>query len=240
MIEAANPLGDEARRKLVRASVLFRDANARAVDRLVSMSGLRHLQRGEILFTQGDEGDGLYAVHSGLVRIWLGSSSGKELTLGLMEPGDVIGEIALLDGLPRTANAVAAEDTILLAIRRETFLALIREEPQLGVHVIELLCERLRRNTDMLGEFAFRDVRSRLANKLVELATGHGHSTPQGTEIRLRLSQSELASMLGATREAVNKQLAAWAHQEIVAVERGRIVLCDLGKLRQLASDGGS
>src|SRR5690606_37755363 len=128
---------------------------------VVQLSRTRRLAKGTMLFQQGDEGDALYGVVEGLIRICITGESGKELTLGLMEPGVIFGEIALLDGLPRTADACAAEDSVLLVIDRAQFISLLGREPRLALHVIELLCERLRANTERLGEHAFLNLGAR-------------------------------------------------------------------------------
>ncbi len=237
MAEAAPLIGQQERRRLLRGSFLFSELPDDMLDRLTNLSTTRQLTRGEMLFSRGDDGDALYAVVSGLVRIWISSGNGKELILGLMEPGDLFGEIALLDGLPRTASATAAEDSVLVQIRRSEFLDQLTRDARLAQHVIELLCERLRGNTTMLAEFAFSDLRSRLARRLEALAIGHGRRTATGTEVGLRLSQSELANMLGVSREAINKQLAVWSQEGIVELRRGRIVILDPARLSRVGGD---
>ena len=163
-------LDQNERQALIRRSFLFKDVGDGVLDRLANLSVTKQLDRRETLFNRGDEGDALYAVIEGLVRIWVGSDSGKELTFSIMEPGDVFGEIALLDGLPRTANATAQETTQLLVIQRSAFLSVLGNDAQLGRHIIELLCERLRLKTDLLSDFAFAELPVRLARKLNDLS----------------------------------------------------------------------
>lgn len=232
-VAEATLIGPAERKRLLRSSFLFSDLPDEMLDRLTSLSTTRRLDRGELLFSRGDDGDALYAVIAGLIRIWISSEGGKELILGLMEPGDAFGEIALLDGLPRTASATASEDSVLLQIRRDQFLDFLTRDSGLARHVIELLCERLRGNTTMLAEFAFSDLRARLARRLEALAVGHGRRTAAGTEVGLKLSQSDLANMLGVSREAINKQLAAWSQEGIIALRQGRIVILDATRLGQ-------
>ena len=229
-------LDHSERQALIRRSFLFKDVPQPILERLATLSVTKHLDRRETLFNRGDEGDALYAVVEGLVRIWVGSDSGKELTFSIMEPGDVFGEIALLDGLPRTANATAQEATVLLVMQRSAFLSVLENEPTLARHIIELLCERMRLKTDLLSDFAFADLPVRLARKLGDLVMAHGEI--DGNEARLgkRFSQTELAQMLGVSREAINKQLAAWSHKGIVSTEDGGLTVLDLGKLRAHAA----
>ncbi|HVO16299.1 MAG TPA: Crp/Fnr family transcriptional regulator [Alphaproteobacteria bacterium] len=233
--EATTTLGLDERERLLRGSYIFRNLAPELARRLAQLCHIRTLPEGAVLFQQGDEGDALYAVVSGLIRIAIAGEGGKELTLGLMEPGDVFGEIALLDGLTRTAGAQAAENSVLLVVQRAHFLQMLEAEPGLARHIIELLCERLRINTDRITEYAFLNLHARLARKIESLAIAHGQHGDDGVRIALQLSQSELAQMLGVTREAVNKQLKTWSQAGVLRVERGAITVCDM---RALAAAG--
>lgn len=229
-------LDQSERQALIRRSFLFKDVAQPILERLAALSVTRKLDRREALFNRGEEGDALYAVVEGLVRIWVGSDSGKELTFSIMEPGDVFGEIALLDGLPRTANATAQEATLLLVIQRSAFLSVLDSEPILARHIIELLCERMRKKTDLLSDFAFADLPVRLARKLGELVVAHAEIDGNQARLGRRFSQTELAQMLGVSREAINKQLAAWSHKGIVSTEDGGLTILDLATLREHAA----
>jgi CRP/FNR family cyclic AMP-dependent transcriptional regulator len=220
-------LDQSERQALIRRSFLFKDVPQPILERLAGLSVTKQLDRREALFNRGDEGDALYAVVEGLVRIWVGSDSGKELTFSMMEPGDVFGEIALLDGLPRTANATAQEATVLVVMQRSAFLQVLENE---------LLCERMRLKTDLLSDFAFADLPVRLARKLVDLVMAHGEINGEEARLGRRFSQTELAQMLGVSREAINKQLAAWSHKGIVSTEDGGLTILDLGTLRAHAA----
>lgn len=230
----ATLIGPGERKRLLRSSFLFSHLPDEMLDRLTSLSTTRRLDRGELLFSRGDEGDALYGVIAGLIRIWISSEGGKELILGLMEPGDIFGEIALLDGLSRTADAYAAEDSLLLVIERAQFVLLLEREGRLARHVIELLCERLRANTERLGEHAFMNLGARLARKLCALSVAHGRHEQQEITIDMRLSQTELAQMLGVTREAVNKQLKTWSREGVLRFDRGRITIANSKRLTAL------
>ena len=229
-------LDQSERQALIRRSFLFREVPQPILERLSGLSVTRQLARRETLFNRGDEGDALYAVVEGLVRIWVGSDSGKELTFSMMEPGDVFGEIALLDGLPRTANATAQETTLLLVMQRSAFLSVLENEPTLARHIIELLCERIRLKTELLSDFAFADLPVRLARKLGDLVMAHGEINSNAARLGRRFSQTELAQMLGVSREAINKQLSAWSHKGLVSTEDGGLTILDLNWLRSQAS----
>jgi len=224
-------LGAEQREALLRRSFIFKQLAPDLLSRLAQLTRVRRLERGALLFEEGEEGDALYAVVDGLIRISIAGRGDKELTLSLMEPGDVFGEIAMLDGLPRTATARAAEDCLLLVIDRASFVTLIDQEPRLARHLIELLCERLRVSTTRLAELAFVDLRARLARQLEALAISHGRHEPAGVRIALKMSQSELAQMLGVSREAVNKQLKAWSADGLLRLDRGYITITDMRRL---------
>src|SRR3546814_1109745 len=148
--------------------------------RLARLSQTHRLPRGNLLFQQGEEGDALYGVAEGLIRIWVSGDGVKELTLQLLEPGDVFGEIALLDGLPRSASAEAVDDSLLVMVKRDAFLPLLEAESGLARHVIELICERLRDSTNRASDLAFLGLPIRLARKLQQLAVAHGHDAPAG------------------------------------------------------------
>jgi CRP/FNR family transcriptional regulator, cyclic AMP receptor protein len=237
MREREHPVLDISRsdkEKLIRSSYIFSGIEPALLNEVVQLSRTRRLHKGAMLFQQGDEGDALYGVIEGLVRISITGEHGKELILGLMEPGDIFGEIALLDGLPRTADAYAAEETLLLMIDRAQFVTLLEREGRLARHVIELLCERLRTNTEQLGEHAFMNLGARLARKLFALSVAHGRHEQQEITIDVRLSQTELAQMLGVTREAVNKQLKLWSREGVLRFDRGRITIADAKRLTAL------
>lgn len=234
--DVASALDDAEKARLLRRSFIFRDLEEAMLERLARLSQTHRLPAGSILFQQGEEGDALYGIAEGLVRIWVSGEGGKELTLALLEPGDVFGEVALLDGLTRSASADAVEDCLLVVVRREAFLPLLEAESALARHVIELLCERLRESTDRATEFAFLGLPARLARKLQALAVAHGQDDGQGAiRIALKLSQGELAQMLGVSREAVNKQLKLWAQDGLVRHAHGQIVIADRRRLGRIA-----
>ena len=226
----------ETKASVISGSFLFRELRSDLLERVVRLSRAQRYRRGSFIFHMGDEGDALYGVGHGLIRIWIPGADGRELTVVLMERGDIFGEIALLDGLPRTANATAIEDTLLIAIERPLFIDLLEREPQIAKHIIELLCERLRATTDRFSEDAFLSLKARLAKRLEALMIGHGQKCPEGMRIALRLSQTDLANMLGVTREAVNKQLGTWTQRGIIQHTRGTVIIRDPQALKQESS----
>lgn len=220
----------------LRDCYLFAGADPRSVDALTEASRVSTSPAGKTLFQTGDAADGLHIVLSGLVRIWIADPDGRELTLALLEAGDPFGEIALLDGLPRTANATVIERSECLVLPCRAMETVLARDPALARHLIQLLCELLRRNTVAIGGFAFSGLGGRLALKLHELALSHGRLEAGRARLTRKFSQSDLASMLGVTREAVNKRMAALAHDRLVSIESGFIVLPDLAALAARAN----
>ncbi|MBV1897026.1 MAG: Crp/Fnr family transcriptional regulator [Rhodobacteraceae bacterium] len=189
-----------------------------------------HLQKGETLFEQGDNGDALYAVESGLLEISVLALDGRKLGLAVMRPGALFGEIALFDPGERTASATALEASNLLRVRNSDVLDQIRKKPELAVDMIQLSGQRMRWMGRQLREQVFLPMPTRLARKILYL-------TPErpGVQAKLKLSQAELAEFVGATREAVSKTLAAWKRIGVIEATRGGLIVLDRSALKGLA-----
>ncbi|WP_374368326.1 Crp/Fnr family transcriptional regulator [Dongia sp.] len=228
---ATGMLALPARTQLLARSFLFRGLEPALLERVARLCQPRRLNVGETLFWEDEPAEALYGTAKGLIRIWVHGPDGRELTLNLMETGDFFGEIALLDGLPRTASATALADTELISVPRAAFLELMAQEPKLALHIIELLCERLRHNTDRIRDAAFLDLGTRLAKTLEALAMGHGEESDDGIVITAKLNQSALAQLLGVTREAINKQLKQFTVEGLVTTKAGQIIVRDSAAL---------
>ena len=192
--------------------------------------------KGERVFAQGDEGDALYAVESGRVRIGAMGANGQEVFLNIMEPDESFGEIAVIDGLPRTAGAIATEPAKLILIRRTDLLTMLRKEPELALHMLRLFCDRMRWTSDIVAESAFLAPPARLAKRLLSLAMVHGKRTPQGMEFKI--SQLDLAKFLGLSRQNVNERLQVWKANGWISTSRGRLVILDPESLKIEATRG--
>ena len=190
---------------VLQRNYLFRDLPGALVGQVADLALRRTYAKGEVIFSQGDSGDALFGIASGRVRVSSNGVDGRELFLNIMEPGDAFGEIAVIDGLPRTATVTALESTVLIVIQRADFLMLVTHEPQLSTHLLKLFCERLRWTSELVEEAAFLTAPARLAKRLLNLAARHGRPADGGTE--LRLSQSELAHFLAISRQIVNQHL---------------------------------
>jgi CRP-like cAMP-binding protein len=194
-------------------TVLFEGLDEHEMARLAGISREVTLEPNAILFDQGDESDGLYVVSAGILRIYLTADDGREATINLLEDGEVIGEIAILDGLPRSAGVAALTRSKLVFIPRDPFLELLNGSTGLARRIILMLCERLRAANAQVDQAIFHDLRHRLLVLLRQLAVIHGRVEKDVSIVDLDLTQGALAQMLGASREAVNKQLRALAKE---------------------------
>ncbi|MDE4173475.1 Crp/Fnr family transcriptional regulator [Phaeobacter sp. PT47_59] len=186
------------------------------------------LSQGETLFEQGDTGDALYAIVEGALEFSILSVSGRKLTLDLMRPGAIFGEIALFDPGERTATVTATEPSRLRRLRNRDILGQIERHPELAGDLLRLAGQRMRWMSAQLNEQVFLPMPVRLARKLLYL-------TPEGGNGRLGLSQSELAEFVGATREAVSKTLSNWKRSGIIEINRGALQIIDRKALGLLA-----
>jgi CRP/FNR family cyclic AMP-dependent transcriptional regulator len=217
---------------LLRNVPLFAGLSDQDLDALAGSLGKRTFAKNMIIFHQGSLGQTLYIVESGKVRIFLLSESGQETTLNIYGAGDVFGEFSLLDGLPRSAGAVAMEKTVTLTLSREDFSRHLEACPKMALSIMQLLTLRLRFTTAQAESLAFLDVYGRVAMRLLDLAGRYG--TEKGSiELDLHLTQAELATWVAATRESVNKVLGAFRDQGLIAVEGQTITILDPEGLRK-------
>lgn len=189
----------------------------------------------EVIFQRGDSGSGMMAVVTGRVKICAHSEDGKELILNLIKPGEVFGEISLIDGEPRTADAVALETSQLLVLDRRDFLRHLEQNPRMAQRLLAILCQRLRRTSAALEESLFLEVPARLARVVLHLAHAYGIPAKAGTCIDVKLSQGQLGAIAGITRESVNKQLGLWREAGWVSLRNGYLTVAQEGPLAQLA-----
>ncbi len=184
-----------------------------------------------MIFNKGEPGDGLHAIVSGRVRIGTISHDGREVVLNILEAGEIFGEIALIDGRERTAHAIAMTPAEILFLDRGRFLPFLECHPVIGTRLLVVMCDRIRWVSNMVEDAMFLDMRGRLAKKLLGLARDYGEVEDRGTRIALKLSQQDLANLIGVTRESVNKQLRTWQDDGSIVSERGYITILDEGRL---------
>lgn len=222
---------------VLRKHPIFSDLEADALDQLCRYAKYTVLKRGATIFAKGDPGHSLYAVISGTVKISISSPDGRNAILNMVGPGEVFGDMAVLSGQPRSADATANTNCEIYVIDRRDFLPFVRSQPALSMKFIELLCERLRRTSDQVEQVILRDLPGRLASALFGLAERRKLELESQTIV---ITQQEISEMVGMTRESINKQLRAWASRGWVRLEHGAIVVLDPVSLRELAEAGSS
>jgi CRP/FNR family cyclic AMP-dependent transcriptional regulator len=220
---------------VLRKHPIFSDLEPDAFDQLCRYAKLSHLKRGATIFSKGDPGNSLFAIISGAVKISSSSAEGRSAILNLIGPGEVFGEVALLDGLSRTTDAIANSDCEIFVIDRREFIPFVRSQPALAMKFIELLCARLRWTSEQVEQVILQDLPGRLASALIRLTERH-RLTPAARTISV--TQQEISEMVGMSRESINKQLRAWETRNWVRLEHGAIVVLDVVQLQALAEAG--
>jgi CRP/FNR family cyclic AMP-dependent transcriptional regulator len=212
----------------------FSGLDSTSLERVGAGMRMRRFRRGEVIFHQGDPGDALFIVMTGAIKIMLPSDTGDEAILATLRPGDVFGELALLDGAPRSATATTLEATETLILPRDQFRELLATEPAIRDALLAAIAGELRRLTNHVEELHFLDITGRLASRLARLAAESGTTLPDGS-IRLRspLTQGDLAAMIGCTRQSVNKLLGMFTDDGLIRLDRDSIVVLDLDRLLQ-------
>jgi CRP/FNR family transcriptional regulator, cyclic AMP receptor protein len=228
----------DARRTALLSSPLFQAMRPEELTEILSLAVERRFARGQTILQKGDTTSSLMAVLRGRVRISVTSAEGKEITLNVIRPGEVFGEIALLDGQPRTADATAIEETALLVVERRQFLPFLSRNQDLMLRLLAVLCVRLRQTNLALEQVALFDLPARLARVLLKLAADYGRPTSDGTRIDFKLSQRDLSNLVAASRESVNKQLGAWREKGMLSLDGGYIVLRGQAGLQSLVDIG--
>ncbi len=224
-------------RALLARSALFSTLAPADLDRILGLARTRRLAADQVLFQKGDPAGSIYAIVRGRVRVVSTSEDGKEVVLRMLGAGDVFGELGLLQGGLRTAGVIAAEPCELLSIERREFLALLARDARVPVQLLAVLATRIAELTDQLSDFVFHGLPVRLSKRLIELADAYGRETPEGVRIESKLSQQDLANLVGTSRESVNKQLRAWEHHGWIRLERGGVTLIHREKLEELAGE---
>jgi CRP/FNR family transcriptional regulator, cyclic AMP receptor protein len=220
---------------VLRKHPIFCDLDPEALDQLCRYAKHTTLKRGATIISKGDPGNSLFGVISGTVKISISSPDGRSAILNLFGAGEIFGEIAVLDGMPRTADATANTNCDIFVIDRREFLPFVRSQPALAMKFIELLCTRLRWTSEQVEQVILQNLPGRLANALIRLTEKH-KLAPGGRTIAV--TQQEISEMVGMTRESINKQLRVWAARKWVRLEHGAIVVLDAEPLQVLAEAG--
>ena len=209
------------------------DAEAAAALR-ASMAEMR-VQRGGIIFAEGEAGERMYVVLDGKVKLGQTSPDGRESLLAVLGPGEVFGELSLFDPGPRTATATAVTDTVVVGLGHADLRPWLTGRPEVAESLLQALAQRLRRTHEALADLVFSDVPGRVAKQLLDLADKFGQPGPDGVLVHHDLTQEELAQLVGASRETVNKALADFTQRGWVEVDQRQVLLIDMERLARRA-----
>lgn len=220
---------------LVKKIPIFADMEEEDLARLSSSLVRRKYLKGQVVFHKGDEGGSLHIIQTGRMKVVIPSPHGEEVILAILTEGEILGELSLIDGKPRSATVEALEDSEVLSLRREDFLRFLASRFEAALRVMEVLSRRLRDTDALLAETHFLDVTSRLAKKIMDLGRLFGVKEKEGVRIGVRVTQKDLASMVGATRESVNKQIRWLREQGVILFEDGYLTILDPVRLARRA-----
>jgi CRP/FNR family transcriptional regulator, cyclic AMP receptor protein len=224
----------EDARRLLGESGLFRGLGPDGRAALFARVRIRNFTAGEVIFVKGAPGDNMIALLSGNVRISVDSADGRALVLAILLPGEVFGEIALLDGKERTADATAMSACSLAILDRREVLSFLERYPSAWSYIVAVLCDRLRKTDEQLADVALLQIPVRLAKVLLRMVASELQVKPGQKAYRIQLSQRELGNIVGATRESVNKCLHSWQSDGIVFIEKGMITITNRKSLEEL------
>ena len=208
------------------------DESARALRR--QMSEVK-VSRGEHLFLEGQDGDRLYVVLDGKIKLTRAASDGRENPLSVIGPGEMFGELSLFDPRPRTSTASAVTDASLAALAHDALRPWLLDRPDVSMHMLRALARRLRRANDVTADLVFTDVPGRVAKNLLDLADRFGEQDRDGLHVHHDLTQEELAQLVGASRETVNKALADFAARGWLQISARSVLILDIERLRRRA-----
>lgn len=220
---------------ILRDHPLFGQLGVDALNRLASYAHTKSVGAGTTIFERGDPGTSLFAVLRGTVRISNRSADGKDAVLNMIPAGGIFGEIALLDGQPRTADAFAVSDCELMQIDRRDFVPLVSENPEIALKLIEILCGRIRHTSAQVEDITFLDLPGRLAKTLLWLSS----QSDSPEKRKVSITQREIGQIIGMSRESTNKQLREWEERKWVKLERGGVVVLDPRPLAEIVTSGG-
>ena len=221
------------RARLLSKATLFKGLHARDFEALAAQTHERPMRAGEVLFRRDDPGASMLAIIAGEVRIVLPGADGRDQVIKLLRSGDVFGEIALFDGHPRTADAIAETNGRLLVVGRRDLLRLLKEDDGLALRIIALLCDRLRSTDRFLELMLFHDTSARLASVILDLSRARPGR-------RVDITQRALGEIVGAARETVNKKLREWQEDGTISLEPGRITVLDPASLERHVPHAGA
>lgn len=217
--------------EVVRRAPLFTALDeAAALSLRASMDSVK-IAKGSILFKEGDDGEHLYVIVEGKLKLGTSSGDGRENLLSILGPGEMFGELSLFDPGPRTSTATAVTDAKLLSLSHEKVIPWLKQNPEVSLQLLTRLSQRLRRTNEAVGDLVFSDVPGRVAKALIDLGDRFGKTTPDGLLVNHDLTQEELAQLVGASRETVNKALADFAGRGWLKLDGRSVLITDVERL---------
>lgn len=220
---------------MIRKAPLFAALDDEEAATLISSMTTTHMERGDILFHEGDQGDRLYVIGEGKIKLGRSSADGRENLVAILGPGEMFGELSLFDPGPRTMTATAVAETTLLGLGNESLQEILTKHPGAAATLLAALARRLRRTNDTLADLVFTDVPGRVAKALLDLSARFGRPAEEGVLVAHDLTQEELAQLVGASRETVNKALADFATRGWLRLEARAVLLLDVERLKRRA-----
>ena len=220
---------------VLREAPLFRELDDEAAVALRASLTETRLRRGEVLFREGDSGDKLFIVTEGKVKLGKSSSDGRENLLAILGPGQMFGELSLFDRGPRSATVTAVTDCVMQSLSHDEMLEWLTGRPAVARGLLAQLGSRLRKANDVVAYLVFSDVPGRVAKALLDLASRFGRTADDGVHVHHDLTQEELAQLVGASRETVNKALADFASRGWLRLEPRSVVILDAERLHRRA-----
>jgi CRP/FNR family transcriptional regulator, cyclic AMP receptor protein len=220
---------------VVRRAPLFAALDDEAAAGLIESMTPSRMERGDVLFHEGDQGDRLYVIREGKIKLGRTSSDGRENLLAILGPGEMFGELSLFDPGPRTATATAVAETQLIGLGHESLEEFLATRPKVASTLLAALARRLRRTNENLADLVFTDVPGRVAKALLDLSSRFGRPVEEGVLVAHDLTQEELAQLVGASRETVNKALADFATRGWLRLEARAVLLMDVERLKRRA-----
>jgi CRP/FNR family transcriptional regulator, cyclic AMP receptor protein len=227
-------LSYQERREIFERNYLLGKLSHEEIDTLLTYSRIEHYAAGSEIFAKGSPGNSLMVVLRGSVKICSISIGGREIVLNIINPGEIVGEIGMLDGGERSGDAVAKDDCDLMVINRRDFMPLLQKHADICLLLIQILCARLRHTSEQVEDLLFRHLESRMAKALLWLSKQSEQARVDGRALELHLSQSELGTIVGSSRESVNKQLQAWYRAGYIELSKGTIIVRDPAALERL------
>lgn len=220
---------------IVRSAPLFAALDDDGKQAVLDSMTQEDYHRGSTVFREGDQGDRLFIISSGKVKVGHASGDGRENLLAVLGPGETLGELSLFDPAPRNATATAVAETTLYSLTQQDLYRVLAQRPEVARHLLASLARRLRKTNDALADLVFADVPGRVAKNLLDLAQRFGRQTDDGVMVSHGLTQEELAQLVGASRETVNKALADFASRGWIRLEARAVLLIDIERLRRRA-----